>query len=62
MLTLIYNIPVCAFALVSSHDLLDVVLHNTYQRRVVVDLVNPARQLAVPYKRVASHLFAAMSL
>jgi hypothetical protein len=60
VLTLIDNIPVRALSLVPSHDLLDVVLHNAYQRRVVVDLVDPTRQLAVPYKRVASHLLAAL--
>jgi hypothetical protein len=62
ILTLVHNIPVCAFSLVSPHGLLDVVLHDTYQGRVVVDLVDPVRQLAVPYKCVASHLFAAIHL
>lgn len=42
--------------LVSSHDLLDVVLHDTHQRCIVVDLAYPIRQLAVPHQSVTTQL------
>lgn len=53
-LTLVYNIPVRALALVSAHNLLDMVLHDAHQSSVVVDLVNPAGQLTVPDQRMAT--------
>jgi hypothetical protein len=45
-----------AFSFVSAHDLFDVVLHYAHQGGVVVDLVHPVWQLAVPDQCVAAHL------
>lgn len=44
-LTLVDNIPVRALSLVPSHNGLDVILHYTHQRRVVIDLINPIGKL-----------------
>jgi hypothetical protein len=56
LLTLVDNVPVRAFALVTSHDGLDVILHNAHQCGVIVNLVHPVWQLRVPDESVASHL------
>lgn len=56
--TFVDYIPVSALATVSAHYLLDVVLHHAHERSVVVDLVDPVWELAVPDQRVASHLLA----
>lgn len=58
--TFVDNIPVRAFSSVPSHDLVDVVLHDIHQRSIVVNLVYPARQLAVPDQCMASHLLAVL--
>jgi hypothetical protein len=58
--TLVDNVPVRALSLVSAHYSVDVVLHHAHQRRVIVDLVYPSRQLRIPYKSMASHLLVVL--
>jgi hypothetical protein len=56
--TFINDVPVGAFALVSSHDGLNMVLHDAHEGSVVVDLVDPVGQLRVPDQSMAAHLLA----
>jgi hypothetical protein len=56
--TFIDDVPVRALPLIARHERGDVVLHHAHQRRVVVDRVNPVRELRVPHQRMAAHLLA----
>jgi len=58
--SLVDDIPVCALALVTAHDSIDVVAHDRLQGLVVpVAVGNPTGKLAVPNKSVAAKLHAA---
>jgi len=59
-LTFINNIPMRALPLIPPHNLLNMIRHHLHQRLVVVDLVDPLRQLGVPDERVAAHLLAVL--
>lgn len=55
-LTLVHHIPMRALPLIPPHDLIDMIRHDRHQCRVVINAVNPTRQLGVPNQGVTSHL------